>query len=205
MLNAVDVKKVQAKNNRVVVALKKIPNSNDGFIIDKGNDDIYDMNHVINFYGKVLSVGPDVKEVSVNDYIIFHQLAGAHIFSKEKELVKVISEINIVAKSKMSGMMVKDVRMIKDRLLINVVEQYKEEKTEEGIILSSKNKEKNLRQKDLYRGEIIKVSASAKKQGYKKGDIAYFQVDVGNDIKEVKGKGVYKTVYWQDVEFVLSE
>lgn len=205
MLNAVDVNKLKAKNNRVIVALKDLPKSNEGFVIDKGNDEIYDMDNVINYYGKVLSVGENVSEVEVDDYIIFHQLAGAHIFSKEKELVKVISEINVVAKSKKADMSVQNVKMIKDRILIDVTEEYKEEKTEGGFIISSKNKEKNLRQKELYKGKIIQLSPSTKKQGYAKGDIVYLQTDVGNDINEVKGKGSYKTIYWQDVEFVLSE
>ena len=207
MKNAINIEKAQAVDKSVIVALRKIPNDNKyGVVTDIQKEDFDEFENPSHYMGKILSYGKNVKGVSEGDYCLFHKLAGEHIMvTNPKEMVKVVQEINLVIVSNKSGMKVEDVRVIGDRLLLDVTEKLEEVKNSDGVITSNPKMKSNSLHGELSRGVVLKVSSNAAKEGYKKGDVVYFGADAGLNIKELKGPNTYRTLYWQDVRCILNK
>lgn len=199
MKNAIDIKTANAVTDNVIIAMRKIPNHTDSGLVKGLDGKSFELPG--NYMGKILDYGNQVEGVSVGDYALFHKVAGHHILTDDKEMIKVIKKINLLIVSKSTGMKVENVGTIGDRILVDTTEVFEEEKSSKGIITKGKDAKLDNAHGELNRGVIIKLSDNAKAEGYKEGDVVYFGLEVGLKIKEIKGPGKYLTLYWQDVSF----
>lgn len=206
MKNAINVKGIELKHSNVLVQLMEIPNYSGGVIKQKnkaffGEKEVY-------YMGKIIDVGPDVKQVKKKDYVLFSMLSGYVVYTntkKEKlsinDLVKVVDEFDLIVRSKMSGMKVENVESLNERIIVDTKEYKKQIKSDSGVVLTEES-ENDPRQKDLDRGVVVYVPEGCK---YKKGDVLYFEKGQGLDMDEIKGDGDYTAIHPRYILFRYKE
>jgi len=204
MKNKIDVEKIKAKNNIVIVKLVKIPNYNEDGIYKSQNKE-EDFKSPPNYLGKVIDFGEDVKELKKGEYVLFPKISydSNHILTKGKDLHKSIHQITIVAKSKVSGLKVETLKTINNRIIVDIKEDKIEDKNDAGLITT--NVENDPRMRDLLKGTIVSIGKNAIDRGYNIGDVVYISRDIGVNINEIKGKGKYRSIQWTDISFCLEE
>jgi len=202
MVNKVDVKSIVPKQSMVLVKLMKIPNSKErGVFMPNKNDFKHDPNNPLNYFGKVIAIGPDVTQIKKGDYVLYSMAADYIVLTKdEKNTYKLVDEDNVSVYSKMSGMKVESVMTLGDRILVDETEEKKELESK-GVYIPDDADVNYGTERDLSKGKIVRLSKDAKKAGYKEGDVIYYPKDVGLSIDELKGVGQYRIIKPMYIKF----
>lgn len=189
MKNRIDVDGIEPVSDTVLVKVVPIPNRTKSGLVESTNK-AFTGEYVINYMGKVVDIGPDVKQVSIGEYVLFSMLSGQKILAKDDGDFKIVEESGLLVYSKMSGMKVENVEPIGDRLLVNIKEEFVQEKTESGVIVSTSKSEGDAKERDLTRAEILSVPEEFSDK-FNVGDVVYFEAGMGLSIDELKGAGDY--------------
>jgi len=197
MKNPIEVSGIKPVRDNILVQMTKIPNGNDSGVFGMERE-AFTGDTPINYMGKIVKTGPDVKEVEVGDYVLFSMLSGLKILTKDpvgkKTLsmhYKIIEETSLLVRSKMSGMMIKNLKTVNDIMIVDVKE-VKEVKT--GVVVADGSVENDPRERAMERGIITQISKEGLAAGYNIGDAVYFGTGMGILIEEIKGDGIYKAI-----------
>lgn len=88
-----NVSKISLKREYVLIEVNKVLDTSDGIYLGSV---LEDANDIKMYTGVVRAIGPKVKELKVNQTVIFQQFAGYHVAIQDKGLFKVMDENSIL-------------------------------------------------------------------------------------------------------------
>lgn len=190
----VDVDKIQAMNNTVILDIKEMPEYKNGIYQPDKKGGHYDK---VNYKGTISNVGEFVPtDYKIGDTAIVSKFSGAHVSAGKKRFIKCMPFTDIYI-TYPGDMITKDNLIVhQERLVVELIE--KGDTNESGVYEGNVDT-KDPRELDMETGRVLRVSPTVSLD-VREGDIVAFELHCGTPFEDSEGN-LLKSIHELDIKF----